>query len=248
MASYVGTDIVNDGLVLHLDAANSRSYPGSGSTWYDLSGKNRHATFQTSIGYNQSNNGCMDFSIGNYATIPHDAEISSQVFGSSTNFTLSAWVNIRQYINYACFLQKSFAGSYSNTTCGLWAEDPNELRFVIGSNTSSNPTGGSTAVTFNATPNTWYHMVGVGNGTNAILYINGQNVGSVLFSGVTQTRTENVAPIAIGTRSATLGGDGSILNPPQLDGLVSSLSVYNRGLSQQEVRQNFEAQRSRYGI
>src|SRR5210317_1490874 len=38
MAIYAGPEIVNDGLVLHVDAANSRSYPGTGSVWYDLSG------------------------------------------------------------------------------------------------------------------------------------------------------------------------------------------------------------------
>ena len=38
MANLYGPRIVTDGLVLHLDAGNSKSYPGSGSTWYDLSG------------------------------------------------------------------------------------------------------------------------------------------------------------------------------------------------------------------
>jgi hypothetical protein len=40
---YVGPDIVTDGLILSLDAASTRSYPGTGTTWYDLSGQNAHA-------------------------------------------------------------------------------------------------------------------------------------------------------------------------------------------------------------
>ena len=40
---YVGPDIVTDGLILSLDAASSRSYPGTGTTWYDLSGQGAHA-------------------------------------------------------------------------------------------------------------------------------------------------------------------------------------------------------------
>ena len=43
MASFVGPNIVTDGLILALDAASTRSYPGSGTTWYDLSGQNAHA-------------------------------------------------------------------------------------------------------------------------------------------------------------------------------------------------------------
>ena len=45
MTVYGGPDIVTDGLVSHLDAANTKSYPGSGSTWYDLSGNNRNFQF-----------------------------------------------------------------------------------------------------------------------------------------------------------------------------------------------------------
>ena len=40
---YVGPDIVTDGLILSLDAASTRSYPGTGTTWYDLSGQDAHA-------------------------------------------------------------------------------------------------------------------------------------------------------------------------------------------------------------
>ena len=43
MGTFVGPNIVTDGLILALDAASARSYPGSGTTWYDLSGQNAHA-------------------------------------------------------------------------------------------------------------------------------------------------------------------------------------------------------------
>ena len=44
MSIYGGPEIVTDGLVLHLDAANSKSYPGTGTSWFDLSGSNNHGT------------------------------------------------------------------------------------------------------------------------------------------------------------------------------------------------------------
>lgn len=50
MSCHAGPDIVDDGLVLYLDAANERSYPGSGTTWYDLSGNNNDFTlYQSSV-------------------------------------------------------------------------------------------------------------------------------------------------------------------------------------------------------
>ena len=54
--------IVTDGLVLRLDAGNRNSYPGSGTTWTDLSGNGNNGTLSaTSIGYNSANGGSLVF-------------------------------------------------------------------------------------------------------------------------------------------------------------------------------------------
>jgi hypothetical protein len=55
MAIYSGPGMVTDGLVLCLDAADSLSYPGSGTTWYDLSGQGNHHTIVGSPTYNTTN-------------------------------------------------------------------------------------------------------------------------------------------------------------------------------------------------
>jgi hypothetical protein len=212
----------------------------------DISGKNRNARLVNTVSINPAFGGVMDFArtpTKGFATIPHDAEISSQVFGSSTTFTLSAWVYVREFVDYGTLIQKAFAGSYSNSTCGLWVESPTSrnLRFVIGSNIGGNPAGSTTSVVFSgAAVNTWYHMVGVGNGTTAALYINNTLIGSTNFSNITLTRTENTSPITIGTRSVN--------NTPELDALVGPISVYNRALSSQEIAQNFQALRGRFGL
>ena len=59
MASFVGPNIVTNGLVLALDAASERSYPGSGTTWYDLSGQGAHAEAVNMPTYNS--NGYFEF-------------------------------------------------------------------------------------------------------------------------------------------------------------------------------------------
>ena len=45
---YTGPHIVTDGLILSLDAASTRSYPGTGTTWYDLSSTNANWTLPAS--------------------------------------------------------------------------------------------------------------------------------------------------------------------------------------------------------
>ena len=247
MSTNYNPQIVTSGLVLCLDAANPKSYPGSGNTWNDISGNSRNGTLINSTSFSSQFGGVMDFirPTGNksWVSIPHDPTISSQVFGSSTTFTLSAWVYVREFVNYGTLIQKAFGGSYSNSTCGLWVEDPatRNLRLVIGSNVGSNPPGSSTSVIFSgANINTWYNVVGVGNGTVASLYINNNLIGSSNFSNITVDRTENTSPIVIGTRSNN--------STPELDALVGPVSVYNRALTTQEIQQNFNALRGRFGI
>ena len=56
-----GPDIIEDGLVLHLDAADRNSYPLSGDTWYDLSGNDNHVTLYNSPTYSSLNGGTLSF-------------------------------------------------------------------------------------------------------------------------------------------------------------------------------------------
>ena len=242
MALSHSPSIITQNLSLCLDAANPKSYPGSGTTWTDLSGNGGNATLFNNVQYSPENGGCLDFNRtdDSYATIPHDATISSQVFGTSNNFTLSAWFVIDEYVNYSCFIQKAFGGSYSNTTAGLWSESPTRVKFVMGTNEGGNPAGSNLQISYTTTPGVWYNMVGVADGTNAILYINGEPVGSPvnIASTLIRTRSTNGSPITIGTRSTA--------NTPELDGRISNLSIYNRALTAQEIQQNFNATKSRY--
>jgi len=246
MSCFSGPNITDNNLVLYLDAANLRSYSPGDTTWYDISGYNRNATLFDSVSLNSANSGVMDFSRSptkGYATIPHDAQISSEVFGTSTVFTLCAWVYVRAFVDYGTLIQKSSGSNYSNSTCGLWVESPTfrRIRLVVGSNVTGNPAGSYISVSFSgANTFTWYNVVGVGNGTTASLYINGNLIGSVNFSDITVTRTENTNPIVIGPRSD--------LSTPELDALIGPISVYKTNLTEVEIRQNFNALRGRFGL
>ena len=65
MATNYNPAIVTDGLVLCVDAANSKSYPGSGSTFFDLSGNNRHGTLLNSPAHDTEAGGCFHFDATN---------------------------------------------------------------------------------------------------------------------------------------------------------------------------------------
>ena len=82
MAISRGPKLVTNGLSLYLDAANSSSYSGTGSTWYDVSGNNRNATLFNTPTYSTTNAGIFTFDDTSfeYATVPN--------IGSLTNFTI----------------------------------------------------------------------------------------------------------------------------------------------------------------
>lgn len=89
---YTGPKIVTDGLVMHLDAANPKSYPGTGTTWGDLSGKGNGGTLINSPTFNSGNNGSIvidgvdDYLNTNFLTKNH--------FSENQSWTISSWHNV----------------------------------------------------------------------------------------------------------------------------------------------------------
>ena len=263
MGVFAGPNIVEDGLMLYLDAADPKSYPGSGTTWFDLSGNGRHATLRNSSAglpsHSTNNKGYFDFTPnGSFATVPHDSEIASAAFDDSWSFTIGGWLNIHSFINYGTLINKADSGWYSGTTNGIWIEAGSGGRILCISSTSesSNPSGylhchflypgaSSNNILDKIVENNWININYVGLGTNSTkVYINGEDTnqaGGGVYN-ISRTRNTNTADIAIGTRSSPN------LSPPQTDGFISSVHVYGRALSANEVKQNYEATRGRFGL
>ena len=114
MALYHSPRIVTDGLVLCLDAANVKSYPGSGTTWYDVSAGGYNATLVNSPTYNAA--GYFTFTGSQTATV------TNPLYASQTNlnqvWTVSAWLNIddttgQSLINYGIGLYPSYGTNNS---------------------------------------------------------------------------------------------------------------------------------------
>ena len=256
MAIAYNPKIVTDGLMLHLDAANSKSYPGSGTTWTDLSGNGRNATTKGSplASFDANNKGSLDFDSGSYASVPHDSEIESAVFGSSTNFTLCGWVYIQSLGNYGTLINKAQSGWYSGATNGLWIDTAGGVESVSATAESSNPSGSNIIMRANTVTgysNTdltgrWMHIAYTGDGTTARLYIDAVQILSGAFSSITRTRNGTTNDIAIGTRDVNTSGNA--VSSAVTNSLIATISAYGRGLSTTELEQNFNALRGRFGV
>ena len=82
--------IIMDGLVAHYDAANIKSYSGSGTVWKDLSGKGKNTTISGSPTFNSANSGSFVFDSNDNKYMKVDNSVG--MFDPSVNFTVSVWL------------------------------------------------------------------------------------------------------------------------------------------------------------
>ena len=236
MAYNTFIPIVNNGLVLYLDAANTKSYPGSGTTWTDLTSNLNNGTLIGSPAFSSSNGGILNLNGSQYGTIP---VASSLAFND--NFTISVWVKVNS-ISPSGY--SGFAGRFgpTNNYGGYELEcnnqnGGNKFAFVVGNN------GGIGANNFRRINSdviinfgSWYNIVGTNiSGVNK-LYVNGQLQSTTSTFNVVTNSTQ---PFAIGRIYADFNGYYH-------NGSTSNITVYNRGLTEAEVLQNYNASKSRY--
>jgi hypothetical protein len=217
---YSFAGIVTDGLVLHLDAGNSTSYPGSGTTWTDLSGNGNNGTLTNGPTYSSADGGSIVFDGSNdYAPIG----TSQFPFGASPG-TLSSWVRTNTIsASYRWIVSYGQASGSQSRFLGF-----NGTTYYFG--------GYGNDITASGVPlNTWFNMVGVYDGTNASMYING-----ALVSGPTAKSWNTVA------NNAQIGRQTNASE--YWSGNISQVQIYNRALTATEITQNFNALRGRYGL
>jgi len=240
MSIFAGPEIVNNGLVLALDAGNSKSYPGSGTTWFDLSGNGGNGTLLNGVGYSSNNNGILTFDGTNdYVDLGVSYFISTSI-----PFTITVWFN------------------------GNWRTTGNQFHRIITLRASGTPTLGIAYCTVrtagylglyfgansgwvNATSDklvdtgTWnsvtltYNGLGSTTAGNFKMYLN-TTLLPLITTGLTPPAAlEDKNFLAVRTSS----GEVQIFN-----GSIPTTYVFNRELTETEVLQNFNALRGRFGI
>lgn len=217
---YTGPNIITNGLVLSLDAANSKSYTSGSTTWFDKSGYGNNGTLTNGPGYSSANGGSIVFDgVNDYVTgsLP-----------TLTNWSMCLWYMSTDITSKLVFYP--FAGSNGANGLGFGgtfsAQTNNKWFFFDGINTFSDT---STAVT----TNTLYNLVVTKASTTYNLYTNGAFSVGGTGSNITYTQ------FTLGMRGdAQWYAKGSIYNA----------QVYNRALTASEVLQNYNATKSRFGL
>ena len=248
MGFFDGPTIVNNGLVLSLDAADKNSYPGSGTTWSDLTANNYSGSLVNTPTFNSANGGGITFNgTTQYGNLPiASANISSSTYIFNLSFS-SVSTSVRGIMgygnttaNYGCYVR------LASSTDGIPSAGDARLQFrVLDSGVSVNNTViGST----NITTNTNYNIAFVALPSSYKIYINGVeetlsinvglNNGKWVGNGLTATNTA----VAIGSQFYT----NAYLN--YFAGTLYNAQIYNRALSANEITQNYNAQKSRFGL
>ena len=218
MGFYRGPNIVTDGLVFAIDAGSARSYDGT-TTINSLVGSST-GTLTNGVTYQSINGGVFDFD-----------GVDDNI---NTNFTIPAGDrSMDLWIKYDT-LASSGGGGYSLT--GVQQSGGRYLYSGIQSNGSgysyAGNTGGAYNYTFSAA--TWYYIATVMDSGTTRHYVNGAQV-------ATRTYTSSVA-------STTPVMIGAINSQHEIDGLIPITRIYNKTLTATEVKQNFNAQKSRFGL
>jgi len=227
--------IVTDGLVLCLDAANPKSYPGSGATWLDVTGNGYNATLINSPTYD-SNIGFISFNGTNqYATHTVPA-ISS----GTTDFTFELIFKIRTLptVEYTGQIWGGENGNDIVSYVNPASNGKSTLNLVYD---DSRYGGQGHYSNYAIGANEWVHWVAQGRQSDSTIahYINGK---------LDKTFTSVVAGQEVRSRNADakIAYDARALTYTQLD--ISIIKEYHRLLNPLEIQQNFNAVRGRFGI
>jgi hypothetical protein len=239
-----GPNIVKDGLVLYVDAGSPNSYPliNSRTTWKDISGNGTNGTLTNGPTFNSSNGGSIVFD-----GVDDFIEFGDVLDLGTNSLTVNQWVKLNTVSVVQTFLSKALAaaGAYRFSTGIFYAAPINRLfAFMYGNSGSDVVPYGSTVLTVN----TWFMATYVFDRSSSIkIYYNGVQetlTGTATISQWTGLNFQSVNPFRIG--SYTTSNNTGVLNP--MNGNIAITQVYHRVLTQEEITQNFNATRSRFGV
>lgn len=224
--------IVTDGLVLYLDAANIKSYLGSGTIWTDLSSSKKNTTLYNTPSFDSNNLGSIVFNgTNNYGLN------NSFTLGTDPIFTISMW----------------FKRTATMSGVGIWGLGGDALNngicgYVISANKISIDLWGCTTLNNGQDYplNTWVNVVWVKFASTfatstVTSYVNGINYS---FNVVDRNNSSVVTLVP----GYVLGRIGQTTNLYYSSGEIANFKIYNRVLTATEVLQNYNALKSRFGL
>ena len=222
--SIIGiSSVVTAGLQLYLDAGNASSYPGSGTTWTDLSGNNLTGTLTNGPTYSATNGGSIVFDGSNDYV---------QCSGSLTVTAATFVTWIKRNGNQGQYDGILFSRG-ANTT-GMNFQSSNQLGYHW--NDAGNTYNWQSGLTI---PNLTWCMIAISvTSTAATAYL--------CQSGGTTTATNTVNHSSSNLNDIKLAVDDAAAR--YFNGNIAIAQLYNTALSAAQVSQNFQADRGRFGV
>jgi len=247
MGIFRGPNIIKSGLIMALDASSIRSYPGSGTIWYDLSGKNNHVTANGYVSnpvFQQTKGGRFFF----------DGETTKSYFQSSTYNGLSNILNCT-IIVWAEWIPKSTNRYYAfDSRIGT----PN-----YGAGIGLDKESSTTASPFHffndvsgydesTSPNTFQQ--------NTVYQLGVKRIGSDIQIIDTDSKTftsPSLSSNTLGTspisqmgpfRIGSYSGSGSGTSEYWWSGYIYAVLMYDRDLSNDEITQNYNVMKNKYQL
>jgi len=228
---YAFGKIVTDGLVLALDAADKNSYPGSGTTWRDLSQFNNTGSLINTPTFNTSNGGNLQFATDDYIVLPENLALNNQTI------SIEIWLKTNATSQNGMIFEKGQLNAQYN----LFQEGASlfwRQRITTGVVNLS-----ITTATYLSTTS-WAQLVTTFTSGDRKIYVNGVVAASDTQAGTIVT---DLNGISIGTwggfTTRPADGRGYFFN-----GSIAILKAYSKVLSQSEILQNYNAQKSRFNL
>jgi hypothetical protein len=227
----INPSITTQGLDFSIDLTNTLSYPGTGSTIYDLSGNDLDVTMSNGAVYDSEFGGAILFDGDN-----DYASFTNPFSSAATSHTFEVWFkglggpDVAQ--GYAYIIHNGFGNGTGGSYLTMGVHGDGSYYGALNGAYDNMRTG------INQNSSNVYHMVVSWDGQTQKVYMNG-----------VEENQRALTNISNGLTSVT--SIGSTANDPDhrpFDGRVYALRIYNRALSDQEVIQNFDAHRSRFGL
>lgn len=243
--------VVSNGLILHLDQYEASSWPGSGTTWYDISGNDKHATFYSNSGQSEGDgtpiNGASLIHNGNfYFNGASGSGLYQYAAGPNlgTNivtWTINTWFKVNSFVSTGT-LPAIFTGRYTGDGDPSHGHVNFSLQFYNGSGNDNAVYPGffdgswHIGNGYNPGSDLWYNGVVTYDGNDLNLYIN-----NLLISSLTAPSTSMVSSLGyrVGRRWDAYDS---------FDGYIPIAMLYNRALSVPEIAQNYNAHKGRFGL
>jgi len=233
MATTTGPSIVQDDLILNLDAGNIKSYPGSGTTWVDLA-NTQNGTLTAGQTYSSANFGSIGFA-GASNQIVTVGSANQYFYGGNLNVTFEAWVK-SSGLAAGKTVNGIFSFSYGNL---LYMNSDGNITFGI-YNQAANAWGYLVSTTgLNLLDNQWHQVVGTMTSTTGSIYTDG-----ILRTSGAGTHTGTNVWIGMSAQIGNNQNDAYY----HFNGNIAIARFYRRALTATQVSNNFTALRNRFGI